>query len=202
MTGTERHQEIASQPDLERVQHEVARILAETDVPVEVYASTLEKIGLSFGWEFGAVWEAGHADGLLRCVQTWHTAAGAPEFEARSQEIELRPGEGLPGRVLASGESIWMADAPTDGNFPRADAARRSGLHAAFGFPLQGPHGIVGVMEFFSRELREPDERIVGTMRTLGRQVGQFVARRRAEAEVRTSESGSGRCSRQRSTPS
>ena len=120
MTGTERHQEIASQPDLERVQHEVARILAETDVPVEVYASTLEKIGLSFGWEFGAVWEAGHADGLLRCVQTWHTAAGAPEFEARSQEIELRPGEGLPGRVLSSGESIWMADAPTDGNFPRA----------------------------------------------------------------------------------
>jgi PAS domain S-box-containing protein len=44
-------------------------------------------------------------------------------------------------------------------------------------------------MEFFSRELREPDERLLQTMRVLGSQVGQFVARRQAEAEVRASES-------------
>jgi PAS domain S-box-containing protein len=45
------------------------------------------------------------------------------------------------------------------------------------------------VMEFFSRELREPDERLLETMGTLGSQVGQFVARRHAEAELRASES-------------
>jgi PAS domain S-box-containing protein len=44
-------------------------------------------------------------------------------------------------------------------------------------------------MEFFSRELREPDERLLQSMRSLGSQVGQFVARRRAEADVRASES-------------
>ena len=44
-------------------------------------------------------------------------------------------------------------------------------------------------MEFFSRELREPDERLLETMRVLGSQVGQFVARRQAEEEVRASES-------------
>ena len=44
-------------------------------------------------------------------------------------------------------------------------------------------------MEFFSRELREPDEQLLETMRVIGSQVGQFVARRQAEAEVRASES-------------
>jgi PAS domain S-box-containing protein len=174
---------------LRSVEHAAARILAETDRPVEVYAAVLEAIGDSLGWELGAVWEIGVDDDLLRCVCTWHAGEGAPEFEALSARIALSAGEGLPGRVLASGEPAWIVDPPDDANFPRADVARRSGLHAAFGFPLHSPRGVVGVMEFFSRELREPDQRLLQTMRALGSQVGQFVARRRAEADVRASES-------------
>jgi PAS domain-containing protein len=90
---------------------------------------------------------------------------------------------------MASGEPAWMVDAPEDANFPRAAVARRAGLHAGFGFPLRSARGVVGVMEFFSAELREPDERLLATMRALGSQVGQFVARRRAEEEVRARES-------------
>src|SRR5439155_3182346 len=97
--------------------------------------------------------------------------------------------EGLPGRVLETGDPHWVVDAPDDANFPRARVARRSGLHAAFGFPLHSPRGVVGVMEFFSRELREPDERLLDTMRELGSQVGQFVVRRHAEEAVNASES-------------
>ena len=96
----------------------------------------LEAIGGSLGWELGAVWEVGPDDDRLRRVCTWHAGDGAPEFEALSERIVLAPGEGLPGQVLQSGEPTWITDAPEDANFPRADAARRSGLHAAFGFPL------------------------------------------------------------------
>jgi PAS domain S-box-containing protein len=180
---------IADAPSLQRVEHEVARILAETERPVEVYAAALETIGRSLGWGLGAVWEVGPDDGRLRCVCTWHVGSGAPEFEALSERLTLEPGEGLPGRVLAGAEPAWIVDTPVDANFPRADAARRSGLHAAFAFPLRSPRGIVGVMEFFAREPREPDERLLWTMRVIGSQVGQFVARRHAEAEVRASES-------------
>jgi PAS domain S-box-containing protein len=174
--------------ELQHVEHAVARILAEMDRPVEVYEAVLEAIGESLGWELGAVWESG-SDGVLRCVCTWHAGEGAPEFQALSERLTLRRCEGLPGRVLALGEPAWINDAPDDANFPRASVARRAGLHAAFGFPLPSPRGVVGVMEFFSRELREPDERLLQTMRVLGSQVGQFVARRQAEAEVRASES-------------
>ncbi len=174
---------------LQRVEHEVAQILAETEAPVEVYAAALEAIGRALGWELGAVWETGPDDQRLRCVCTWHAGAGAPEFEALSERLTLDLGEGLPGRVLASAEPAWIVDTPTDRNFPRADAARRAGLHAAFGFPLLSPRGIVGVMEFFSHDAREPDRQLLETMGVLGSEVGQFVARRHAEAEVRASES-------------
>jgi PAS domain S-box-containing protein len=174
--------------DLQRVEHAVARILAGTDRPLEVYASVLEAICTSLGWELGAVWEVGPADERLRCLRIWHAGDGAPEFEALSERIALAAGEGLPGRVLLTGEPVWIVDAPEDWNFPRANVARRDGLRAAFGFPLLSPRGVVGVMEFFSRELREPDERLLEAMRGLGSQVGQFVARRHAEEAVHASE--------------
>ena len=180
---------LAESGELQLVEHAVARILAETDRPVEVYAAVLEAIGGALGWELGAVWEIGADDNRLRCVCTWHAGAGAPEFEALSERIALDAGEGLPGRVLASGKPTWIVDTPDDANFPRARVARLSGLHAAFGFPLRSPRGVVGVMEFFSHELREPDERLLQTMSVLGSEVGQFVARRHAEEVVRANES-------------
>jgi PAS domain-containing protein len=54
---------------------------------------------------------------------------------------------------------------------------------------LLSPRGIVGVTEFFSHEAREHDEQLLESIAALGSQVGQFVARRHAEAEVRASES-------------
>ena len=189
MSDIQRTGRFADSRELRGVEHAVARILAEKNRPVEVYGAALEAIGSALAWELGAVWEIDSADLRLRCVRTWHAGEGAPEFEALSEQIALGLGEGLPGQVVASGEPVWVMDAPEDANFPRADAARRSGLHAAFGFPLNSPRGVVGVMEFFSRESREPDERLLQTMRVLGSQVGQFVARRQAEDEVRASES-------------
>ena len=49
--------------DLRRVEHAVARILAETERPVEVYEATLEAIGRPIGWPLGAVWELDPEDG-------------------------------------------------------------------------------------------------------------------------------------------
>jgi PAS domain S-box-containing protein len=175
--------------NIKRVEHAVARILAERDRPVEVYEAVLQVVGSSLGWELGAVWEAAPGDGLLRCVCTWHAGGGFSEFEALSEHTTLAPGEGLPGMVVESGDPAWIVDPPESSNFPRAAIARRCGLHAAFGFPLLSPKGVVGMMEFFTQELRQPDEHLLETMRELGSQVGQYVARRLAEDAVRASES-------------
>ena len=71
-----------------------------------------------------------------------------------------------------------------DANFPRADVAAREGLHAALGFPIVLRGEVVGVMEFFSREIRPPDEDLLSMFASIGNQIGLFVDRRRAQEEL------------------
>ena len=182
---------ITDRRDLQGVEHAVARILAQSDQPVEVYEAALEAIGRPLGWEFGAVWEVDRESGALHCIRTW-TLRRAPslrEFVALTERLTFAPGVGLPGRVLETGQAAWIFDAPEDGNFPRAEAAQRAGLHAAFCFPLRSAGGCTGMIEFFSHERREPDPEVLATMDLLGSLIGQFVARRQAEEDVRANES-------------
>ena len=93
-------------------------------------------------------------------------------------------GVGLPGRVWSTGAPAFIADVAHDPNFPRAATAVREGLHAAFGFPIVIAGDVVGVMEFFSREIHEPDDDLLAMLSTIGSQIGQFMERRRAEEEL------------------
>jgi PAS domain S-box-containing protein len=175
------------EPTLLRIELAVARVLSGGSEPADTYEAVLAAIGESLGWELGAAWEV---DGeRLRCAQTWRRGEETAEFEAFSRHLTLDLGEGLPGRVWEHGEPSWIVDTPADANFPRAEAARRAGLHAAFCFPVLGPDGTLGAIELFSRDPREPDAELLASMAVIGSQIGQFVARRRAEAEVHASES-------------
>ena len=91
------------------------------------------------------------------------------------------PGIGLPGRVWSNREPIYISDIVNDANFPRAPIAAREGLHAAFGVPILLGGEVLGVMEFFSHEIRQPDQDLLDMMATLGSQIGQFIERKRAE---------------------
>src|SRR5439155_5175323 len=80
---------IADRLDLQRVEHAVARILAEQELPLEAYGAVLQVIGTSLSWELGTVWEVDPEDGRLRCVRTWHDGRGEgiKEFEALSERL-------------------------------------------------------------------------------------------------------------------
>ena len=172
------------------VEHAVARILAETAEPEDAYAKILEAIGETLGWEFGAIWETPESpDEPLRCLDTWcASSASTRTFSQVSRLTELPPGQGLPGRVWASGEPAWVVDVQADPSFHRAGAAADAGLQAAFCFPVRSAKGVLGAIEFLSSELREPDGALLATVASLGSQIGQFVERRRAEEAVRDSE--------------
>ena len=78
----------------------------------------------------------------------------------------------------------WIPDVTKDANFPRASVASREGLHAAFGFPVLLRGDVQSVMEFFSREIREPDEQLLSMLGAVGNQIGLYLDRRRAQDEL------------------
>ncbi len=166
-------------------QYATTRALAESTSLREAAPKVLEAICETLGWEHGALWRVDAAAGVLRCVETWTAAAGRfPEFEEVSRRTTFAPGVGLPGRVWSSGKPAWIPDVVRDSNFPRAPIASREGLHAAFGFPVLAGTQVLGVLEFFSREIRRPDEELLALFATAGSQIGQFYERRRTEDEL------------------
>jgi PAS domain S-box-containing protein len=180
-----------------RVQHTVAQILAEAATIEEATPRILRAMGECLGWDVGALWRVDREAEALRCVELWHKASiEVPEFERVSREYTFVAGLGLPGRVWSSLEPKYIPDVVPDENFPRASIAEREGLHAAFGFPILLGGEVLGVIEFFSREIRQPDQELLNMLATIGSQIGQFIERKRAEEALREVQAELGRVAR------
>jgi PAS domain S-box-containing protein len=171
------------------MQYAVSRQLLATTAVASVAPEILQTVGEHLGMEVGAFWRLDGAANVLRCAGFWHSPSFSSDvFENVNHDVAFSRGEGLPGRVWESDAAVWVADVVRDNNFPRVNAARATGLHAAFAFPLQGAAGLLGVMEFLCRDVRPPDDGLLGAVATLGNQVGQFLERARSEENLRTRE--------------
>ncbi|MBD1937773.1 PAS domain S-box protein [Microcoleus sp. FACHB-68] len=171
------------------VQHAISRILAESATLNEAAPKILQAICENQAWDFGELWSINALANTLYCAQTWHQPSKeVSEFEALAHLSVFIKGEGMPGRVWASGEPTWIEDVAKDANFQRAEIARRAGLHGAFALPVRDEHETLGVLIFFSRQIEEPDADLLQMMTAIGSQIGQFVKRKRAEEGRRESE--------------
>jgi serine phosphatase RsbU (regulator of sigma subunit) len=162
----------------------VARTLAESTGLSDAAAKILQSICQGLGWDVGVLWAVDREAGVLRCVEVWHAPmVEIPAFERVSRQRTFSPGIGLPGHVWTSDSPVWIADVTQDANFPRASVAAQEGLHAAVGFPIRHAE-FLGVMEFFSLEIRQPDTELLQMMTSIGSHIGQFMERMKAEADL------------------
>ena len=163
-------------------QHAVTSVLAEAVTLSEATPKILQAICESLEWDMGALWKVDAPAESLRCIAVWHTpAAQIPEFESITRGHTFAKGVGLPGRIWDSGLPAWIPNVIEDGNFPRAPVAARGGLRAAFGFPLKLDQQILGVIEFFSRQIQQPDQDLLSMLANIGSQIGQYLVRQEAE---------------------
>src|SRR5215510_6161812 len=166
-------------------QYKTTRVLVESATLVEAMPQILQAVCESLDWVMGTRWSIDPEAQVLRCEEMW-VAPGRPLHELIdvNRQFTFERGIGLPGRVWSTGRAAWIVDVVRDANFPRAPAAAAGGLHGAFGFPIIGPSGFLGMMEFFSTEIRPPEEAMLTLFEAVGGQVGQFIERKQAEAEL------------------
>ncbi|MHC5858582.1 GAF domain-containing protein [Nostoc sp.] len=166
-------------------QYATTRVLAESATMGEATRQILQGICESLAWDLGEIWMVDEQANVLRFLDIWHKASlEMQEFESLKRQTTFSPGVGLPGRVWASSEPVWIADIAKDINFPNFKIAAKVGLRAAFGFPIRSDHKILGVITCFNREIHQPDQDLVKTMNYIGEQVGQFIQRKQAEEEI------------------
>jgi hypothetical protein len=154
-------------------------------------AGAVERFGRCLQWEFGAIWAADPGSQRLRCVAVWNAAPDLEALEQTSRRAAFAPGEGLLGRMWLSREPAWPADAWADPEIRRSRGTWGP-IHGWLGFPARGSGGVVGVVEFISREPRPPSKELLQMIEEFGRLFGRLIEEVRAERAGPAAESGPG----------
>jgi len=135
----------------------VARALAESASVEEAIAGVLDALGNGFDWQLGLFWGPDQEGGPLRLQGVWGRIDDHA-FERASRTAALQP------------------DA-----FPRRHCP--AGLEPAVDIPLVSGHHTHGVIEFFT-DSPDLDPQLDATVAAISAQIGQFIGRKRAEAEI------------------
>ncbi|MEE2998197.1 MAG: GAF domain-containing protein [Pseudomonadota bacterium] len=129
-------------------------------------------------------WPIGHAyvvedkekDTSLRSMQIWHMQTSDDKYEQFreiSEDYVFKKGEGLPGRVYATGAVQTIFDVTVDPNFPRAKLANDIGVRGAFSFPLSDDTGVRYVLEFFSPNPEMLDPSVLELMKHVSKYISK-----------------------------
>ena len=140
----------------------------------------LRRVVENTGWALGQAWIPSQDGALLDCGPTWVLGVGLERFIVLSRTIRFEPGVGLPGRVWMSREPAWVQNVTKDDNFPRATAAEQVGLSGALAVPILSEEEVIAILEFFLREPRAEDERLVKVITAVAAQLGLVIERKRA----------------------
>ena len=174
------------------VQYGVARALAESDTFDDAAPRLLEEIARPLSRELAQFWTM-HDDEKLRRVAVWRERdLNFDEFERASGELSLVTGMGLPGTVWELGHPCWLGDVLASDTFIREKELKAVGLRGGLAFPVRNGDERIGVIELFSREIRERDPELYALTEALGRQIGEFMEAVRAQQAVRVSEARKG----------
>ena len=173
----------------EAMEHAVTRLLAQSaDFSVAI-PNIIRTICETLEWDYGAFWNFDTQGGLLRLNHTWHRPSiNVSEFIDTSADQVAKHGDmrdvnygGVIRRVWLTQEPVWISDVAHDPSFARAESAARNGLHSAIAFPILADQRALGMMEFYDREIRPVDESLLKSLQSVGRQIGIFYQRKRAE---------------------
>jgi PAS domain S-box-containing protein len=169
-----------------RLEHAVARSLAAASDESAALKMVMRSICDTMHWGSGIYWHVDQAAGVLRFEEFWNVPGSEFErYAENSRDVTFAPGSGIVGRVWQSGEPLWIADFYNDPRVVQKALARATGMHSVFAFPVATAGRTAGVLAFFSREARQPDERLLAATRMIGIEVGQFLQRMQAEDQVR-----------------
>jgi PAS domain S-box-containing protein len=164
----------------------VADVLTDAGSVESAAPAILEAVGTSMGWQLGTMWVVDEEQGVLRPAGRW--AAGSPAAPPHAPDTDLGPGVGLAGRVWSAASPVWIRDLAAEPELLVDPVGDEMPVRSGFGFAAMLGRRVVGVLEFWSRSIRDPEPSSLQMVRVLGSQIGQFLERKGAEQAVLESE--------------
>ncbi|SHN46759.1 GAF domain-containing protein [Cryptosporangium aurantiacum] len=164
----------------------VASVLLRPDALTELAPSIAQTIGKALGWPYISLRLVDQATDTL--VRLAHWSAPGYDLEGMLPDRIPRTAHLIPAHVWATGQAVWEPDLAHSAWLTEPDARARArvyaqrGLHAALSVPVRDGETVLGVLTCFAGTATDDDEFLVtGLLTDVATQIGQFLARRRAE---------------------
>jgi PAS domain S-box-containing protein len=165
-----------------RAHYAVSQALREWESFELGVVDLLRRIATALDYPMASLWLWDAAAEALACRAFWTAPHVDPgDFERIKRGVTFREGEGKPGLAWQTREPVATPNVAADRMFRPQDAAVARGIASAVAFPAVGPDGPVAVLSFYSFEHRVPSAELVRTLTAIGRELGRFLSRRRAE---------------------
>ncbi len=165
------------------MEHAITRVLAESESVGVAMPKLIQTVCTGMNWAYGANWVWNEAEQRLCRAEYWSDFEEEFEPEDRNYWLKLGTGGvgGLLRRAWLAKETTWRANVLEDESFLRKPSCVKFGLQSAYCFPILSGNNVTGVMEFFGREVRQPDEMMLQITEAISRQIGQFIQRKQVE---------------------
>lgn len=166
-----------------QMQYLISRVLTEAEEQGSANREILKILCEFLECQFGQIWLFDHWSDELIAAECWPAEGeGFEDLRRDHRALRLERTQDIPGRVWEQVRAFSIPDLKQS-EFRRIAAASKEGLQSLLAFPITLRAEVFGVIELFSKESREADEELLTTVMNLGTQMGQFVARKRAEEE-------------------
>ena len=162
------------------VQYATTRLLAESSTLSQASKRLLPELALNLDFDVAELWIMDYESGSLRCTDFWlgNKVPAAYADVLRSSKMSI--GEGMPGRVYANQEPIWIDDIQQGADPVRTEASKIANLRSAIAVPVLIWPDVAGVLILLTRRQTQIDRELFQTLAAVGAQVGQFITRRKA----------------------
>jgi PAS domain S-box-containing protein len=168
-----------------RILFQLNQVIAETGSFDTALEKSIRVICENTGWDYGEVWILSKDGKRLELGNPFFM--GKPElkdFHKASKSFAFAPHIGMPGRVWESQKAIWVPDIVMNTKSSRCLIAKKMGLNAAVGIPIQAADAVVAVMVFFLSQARRNDAAIIDLVAAAVAQLGTAFQHKQAEGRI------------------
>jgi signal transduction histidine kinase/DNA-binding response OmpR family regulator/CHASE3 domain sensor protein len=162
------------------VQYATTRLLAESSSLSQASKRLLPELALNLEFDVAELWIMDYESGSLRCTDFWLGNKIPSSYADVLRTSKMSIGEGMPGRVYANQEPIWIDDLQQGSDPVRTEASRIANLRSAIAVPVLIWPDVAGVLILLTRRQTQIDRELFQTLAAVGAQVGQFITRRKA----------------------
>ena len=167
------------------IEHSITRTVAYAENLNAAAPEILRSFCDNIDAEISALWLLDETVNRLTCsfVEMREPTQTLQRFKERSLALSFDRGQGLPGHVWEANEPVLLGDQYRGKRYPREKFARAAGLTSAVGFPIKIADEFFGAIEFFTRSAIPSEGPLKNMLEAIGSEIGQFVQRKRIEAE-------------------